>query len=68
MSFPVSGEWPENKPRVGKDGQYQLPLAVRRQPRPAPPPPPAASPAGRSRQSELPLGQDWPENRPRLGR
>ncbi|GAA4890540.1 hypothetical protein [Saccharopolyspora cebuensis] len=69
MSFPVSGEWPENKPRVGKDGQYQLPLAVRRQPRPAPPPPPAAPPpAGRSRQSELPLGQDWPENGPRLGR
>lgn len=76
MVLPLGKEWPENRvrwPKPTKDGQYRLPLNVRRQPRPAEPTQrPAAQPrsqaAGRDRQLRLPLGQDWPENRPSADR
>ena len=37
----ADGDWPENRPVLGRDGQYQLPLHVTPD-RPAPPPAPAA--------------------------
>ncbi len=76
MVLPLGKQWPENRvrwPKPTKDGQYRLPLNVRRQPRPAEPThrptaPPRPQTVGRDRQLRLPLGQDWPENRPRADR
>jgi hypothetical protein len=58
--LPLGDDWPENKPVLGRDGQYRLPLNVNREP------PPPTSPAttgtasrparaGRGRQLELPF-------------
>lgn len=70
LALPLDGEWPENKPRLGRDGQYQLPLQVQRQPKPKPPPAPAqkSAPRPRGRQLKFPADGQWSENRPRLGR
>ena len=40
LVLPLGDDWPENKPILGRDGQYRLPLDVKRQPRPAPAPTP----------------------------
>lgn len=67
----VEGDWPENRPKLGADGQYRLPLDLARTPAAkaasAPvAPAPRSGPAGR--QLALPLtAGDWPENRPKLG-
>jgi hypothetical protein len=75
LALPLTqGDWPENRPRLGRDGQYRLPLEVKRLARPAAQP--TETPRGRGpRPAEaggqlgLPLDDgDWPENRPRLGR
>jgi hypothetical protein len=70
LKLPVDGEWPENKPRLGRDGQYQLPLEVTRQPKPKPaqPTPERPSSPPKGRQLQLPADGEWPENKPRLGR
>ncbi len=70
MQFPLDGEWPENKPRLGRDGQYRLPIEVQRVRRPAPPPEPPkpTRPATRGRQTKLPADGEWPEHKPRVGR
>ncbi|WP_139320617.1 hypothetical protein [Saccharomonospora sp. CUA-673] len=70
LALPMDGEWPENKPRLGRDGQYALPLDVRRQPAPrAGERAPARRPSGRQgRQLRLPASGEWLENRPRLGK
>jgi hypothetical protein len=67
VALPLGDEWPENKPVLGRDGQYQLPLDVQRV---TPTPPPAGAsvlpgqqgPGGRrrgrprgARQPELPF-------------
>ncbi|WP_181400224.1 hypothetical protein [Actinokineospora spheciospongiae] len=60
LALPLGEDWPENKPVLGRDGQYQLPLDVQRTT------PPPASPAaetrarrparkGRGKQQELPF-------------
>lgn len=69
LKLPLDGEWPENKPRLQRDGQYRLPFEVQRVPRssPQPSPGPRARPPA-SRQTKLPADGQWPENRPRLGR
>jgi hypothetical protein len=36
-ALPLGDHWPENKPVLGRDGQYRLPLNVKRVKRPAPP-------------------------------
>ena len=56
-------------PRTTREGQYLLPIDVRRTQRPHRPSRPAmpARSAG-GRQLTLPLGADWPENTPVLGR
>ncbi|MEV6712722.1 hypothetical protein AB0M48_11850 [Lentzea sp. NPDC051208] len=60
LALPLGDDWPENKPVLGRDGQYRLPLDVQRTT--PPPAPPAGTDAGgrRSRaaggkQLELPL-------------
>ncbi|NIJ10540.1 hypothetical protein FHU38_000884 [Saccharomonospora amisosensis] len=68
LKLPLDGEWPENKPRLGRDGQYRLPLDVQRQPKPASPPPPPSKPQPRDQQLRLPADGEWPENKPRLQR
>lgn len=71
LALPMDGEWPENKPRLGRDGQYQLPLDVTRQPKPKPapqPPPEPRSSTPHGRQLRLPADGEWPENKPRVGR
>lgn len=71
LKLPMDGEWPENKPRMGRDGQYRLPLDVQHQTKPTtsvePTTPPRSSLQGRSRQMRLPADGEWPENRPKLG-
>ena len=69
MSLPLGREWPENRPRwpaADKDGQYRLPLRVRRQPRPQPPPVPPEPKPGPDRQ--LPLIELPPQRWPRAER
>ncbi|TDD43073.1 hypothetical protein E1288_27800 [Saccharopolyspora elongata] len=71
LKLPLDGEWPETKPRLGRDGQYRLPLNVQRQParqRPAPPPPNPPSQRSRTQQLRFPIDGQWPETRPVLGR
>lgn len=69
LVLPLREDWPETRPVLGRDGQYRLPLNVRRD-RSARPPTPAAPPPLPLRRGQLvlPLGEDWPENRPVLGR
>lgn len=70
LAFPADGQWPEHRPRLGRDGQYRLPIPARRVRRPAPPPPPPtpARPPSACRQLKLPADGQWPENKPRLGK
>ncbi|GAA4866626.1 hypothetical protein GCM10025787_60590 [Saccharopolyspora rosea] len=72
LALPLDGEWPENKPRLGRDGQYRLPFEVQRQPKPTPPPTApsqsTSSTASRGRQLAFPADGQWPENKPRLGK
>ncbi|MFD8497289.1 hypothetical protein [Amycolatopsis sp. NPDC059657] len=49
LALPLGDDWPENKPVLGRDGQYRLPLDAPRVPRPAPPEPPASRHSGGSR-------------------
>ncbi|MEJ7705059.1 MAG: hypothetical protein WKF47_16035 [Geodermatophilaceae bacterium] len=71
LALPLGEDWPENRPVLGRDGQYRLPLDVTRVPRPPAPSDPSAarpsSPAGgRPRagtQLELPL-DPYRGNRP----
>lgn len=46
LALPFSDDWPENKPVLGRDGQYRLPLDVQRV---TPTPPPAQPETGRPR-------------------
>ncbi|WP_156755859.1 hypothetical protein [Actinokineospora pegani] len=57
LALPLGEDWPENKPVLGRDGQYRLPLdGVRRVPRPANSTPPTPRPSvRRATQLELPL-------------
>ncbi|MBB5922208.1 hypothetical protein FHR81_003260 [Actinoalloteichus hoggarensis] len=60
LPLPLGKDWPENRPVLGRDGQYRLPLDVERRPAPQPGHHPAApSPHGHGRrggkQLELPL-------------
>ncbi|WP_300019135.1 hypothetical protein [Pseudonocardia sp.] len=75
LALPLGEDWPENRPVLGRDGQYRLPLDTPRRARPASTPPeaPGRSPAHsgpaprRSRrgvQLELPL-DPYQGNRPR---
>ncbi|PPK61897.1 hypothetical protein CLV40_13846 [Actinokineospora auranticolor] len=68
LALPLGEDWPENKPVLGRDGQYRLPLDV--QPAPVPPVPPSAADPGvpraprkRARQPELPF-DPYQGNRP----
>ncbi|NKQ59359.1 hypothetical protein HFP15_41635, partial [Amycolatopsis sp. K13G38] len=66
LALPLGDDWPENKPVLGRDGQYRLPLDVQRV-TPTPPPPGQGSrPRGRPRggqQLELPF-DPYKGNRP----
>ncbi len=60
LTLPLGDDWPENKPVLGRDGQYRLPLDVKREPLPPASPAGAGSGdssgrAGRGRQLELPF-------------
>jgi hypothetical protein len=48
FALPLGDDWPENKPVLGRDGQYRLPLDVQRS-KPAPPPPGQGVTGGRPR-------------------
>ena len=71
LALPLGEDWPENRPVLGRDGQYRLPLDVTRVPRPPVPSGGGAATAsstgrGRSRagtQLELPL-DPYRGNRP----
>lgn len=71
LALPLGEDWPENRPVLGRDGQYRLPLDVTRVPRPPAPSRPSAAPPssparGRPRagtQLELPL-DPYRGNRP----
>jgi hypothetical protein len=67
LELPLGDDWPENKPVLGRDGQYRLPLDVQRVPRTTPPPPPAGTDPHRRRprgtQLELPF-DPYKGNRP----
>jgi hypothetical protein len=83
LALPLGQDWPENRPVLGRDGQYRLPLPgvgrARRHgaatPRTTPTVPsrttttsaPSETRPARARQLALPLGQDWPEHRPIAG-
>lgn len=49
LTLPLGDDWPENKPVLGHDGQYRLPLDVERVTPVAPSPPPPPSPPGSRR-------------------
>jgi hypothetical protein len=53
LALPLGDDWPENKPVLGRDGQYRLPLDVQRAPRTTPPPP---SPTGTDPRGRRPRG------------
>jgi hypothetical protein len=68
LALPLAqGRWPEQRPVLGTDGQYRLPLTAARVPRAAPSPPPSAAgparPPSAGRQLELPL-DPYRGNRP----
>ncbi|PSL57016.1 hypothetical protein B0I31_103776 [Saccharothrix carnea] len=68
LALPLGDDWPENKPVLGRDGQYRLPLDVQRT-TPPPPAPTGADTGGRrtraagGKQLELPL-DPYRGNRP----
>ncbi|MEY8042568.1 hypothetical protein AB8O55_24450, partial [Saccharopolyspora cebuensis] len=70
LRFPASGEWPENRPRLGRDGQYRLPITAQRVRRPTPPSPPPSPPrpSTAGQQLKFPADGEWPENKPRANR
>lgn len=71
LELPLDGEWPENKPRRGRDGQYELPFDLPRRPKPKrekPVPDRPREPKNDPNQTKLPWGGEWPENKPRRGR
>jgi hypothetical protein len=53
LALPLGDDWPENKPVLGRDGQYRLPLDVQR----VTPTPPPASPSQRGSGGGRPRGQ-----------
>lgn len=62
LTLPLGDDWPENKPRLGRDGQYRLPLNVKRSNKPPAAKPPRSTTSsgtqrrGRAgRQLKLPL-------------
>jgi hypothetical protein len=67
LALPLGGDWPENKPVLGRDGQYRLPLDVERV-KPTPPPPSSGQPGsggGRRRGQQLQFEFDpYRRNRP----
>lgn len=67
LTLPLGGDWPENKPVLGRDGQYRLPLDVERvKPTPSPPVPPGTPRTGgrrAGRHRELPF-DPYRGNRP----
>lgn len=68
LTLPLGDDWPENKPVLGRDGQYRLPLDVQRSPRSSSPHAGAqATTAGSrrrgGRQLELPI-DPYKGNRP----
>ena len=68
LALPLAeGLWPEQRPVLGPDGQYRLPLTAARVPRAAPSPRPSAAgpvrPPSAGRQLELPL-DPYRGNRP----
>ena len=73
LALPLEDGWPEDRPRLMRDGQYALPINATRVPAP-PPPQPAPGPArARNRgrrpvQLALPLTDGWPEDQPRVTR
>lgn len=69
LVLPLGQDWPENRPVLGRDGQYRLPLNVQRTT--SPPPPPAGTdtdgqrPPRRNRGKQLELPFDpYKGNRP----
>ena len=57
LALPLGDDWPENKPILGRDGQYRLPIDAGRV-KPTPPPASPNQPGGRRRggqQLELPF-------------
>lgn len=68
LALPLEDDWPENKPMLGRDGQYRLPLDVQRT-TPPPSTPTGTDPSSRStrasrgKQLELPL-DPYRSNRP----
>lgn len=67
LSLPLGDDWPENKPVLGRDGQYRLPLDVQRVP-PTPPAPSSSQPGpsgGRRHGQQLQFAFDpYRGNRP----
>jgi hypothetical protein len=67
LALPLGDDWPENKPVLGRDGQYRLPLDVERV-KPTPPPPSSGQPGsggGRRRGQQLQFEFDpYRRNRP----
>jgi hypothetical protein len=59
LSLPLGEDWPENRPILGRDGQYRLPLDIERTAPPASPASPARPETGNSRS---------PQRRARTGR
>lgn len=65
LALPLGDDWPENKPVLGRDGQYRLPLDAERV-KPTPPPASPTQPGSRRRggqQMELPF-DPYKGNRP----
>ncbi|MFD1046350.1 hypothetical protein ACFQ1S_12690, partial [Kibdelosporangium lantanae] len=48
LALPLGDDWPENRPVLGRDGQYRLPMDVERVPSTPPPPAGSAVRTGRS--------------------
>ena len=63
LRLPLGAEWPEQRPVLGRDGQYRLPIhpprTARRSPARAPSPGPTAHPL-RPGPGQLPLPLIWP--------
>ena len=72
-ALPLDGDWPENRPRAGRDGQYRLPITVESRPGAGAthPHPVRRAPGGRARQGgtqlQLPLDPYRGSARPRAG-
>jgi hypothetical protein len=66
LALPLGEDWPENKPVLGRDGQYRLPLDVQRTtPTPPPTQPETGRPRGRSGGQQLQFEFDpYKGNRP----